>query len=162
MCCHNNTRMCTIMVSSVCGIAYKMSQVVPALEHNTIRILQWKQVCETRYQLSQYKLAYNNYLFLCDIAVLVFINQVWNNKLCSPMYTCINWHTYVWNISKNIYVIQYCIWINVCFMQCPNGLEMLFFRLFLHWYTVMKLVSAEAGHFDVKSWTKHACLRINC
>ena len=57
MCCHNNVRMCTIMVSSVCGVAYKMSQVVPALEHN--RFSQWKQVCETRYQLSQYKLAYS-------------------------------------------------------------------------------------------------------
>ena len=43
----NTAGMRIVTVSSVCGIVYKMSQVVPAKEHK--RFLQWKQVCETTY-----------------------------------------------------------------------------------------------------------------
>ena len=44
--------MCIIMVSSVYGIAYE--NVTSGTHEKAQYILQWKQVCEIRYQLSEW------------------------------------------------------------------------------------------------------------
>ena len=48
----NSAGMCIIMVSSICGITYK--NVTSRTRNGVQEVLQLKQVCETRYQLSEW------------------------------------------------------------------------------------------------------------